>query len=154
MVGAPGIKPTARPATTSTSGADTLYLRARADTSTEPTSTANSEAFTALSLSSMRKFVARTAPESGTQTCEHLAAAADAAEPEPQTPGRCQGCAELGESTWAHLRTCLTCGHVGCCDSSPLRHAMTHFEQTGHPVMRSHEPGENWRWCYIDVLLG
>ena len=51
------------------------------------------------------------------------AEAADAAEPEPLTPGRCQECAELGESTWAHLRMCLTCGHVGCCDSSPHQHA-------------------------------
>ena len=49
---------------------------------------------------------------------------------------------------------CLTCGHVGCCDSSIHKHANAHFHQTGHPVMRSHEPGETWRWCYVDVLLG
>ncbi len=70
------------------------------------------------------------------------------------TPGRCQECSELGESSWAHLRMCLSCGHVGCCDSSPHKHASAHFHQTGHPVMRSHEPGESWRWCYVDVLLG
>jgi uncharacterized UBP type Zn finger protein len=49
---------------------------------------------------------------------------------------------------------CLTCGHVGCCDSSPHRHASEHFQQTGHPLMRSVEPGENWRWCYIDARVG
>jgi uncharacterized UBP type Zn finger protein len=85
-------------------------------------------------------------------TCEHLAA--DIVEPQPRTPGKCQGCDELGEDTWAHLRMCLTCGYVGCCDSSPHQHANEHFRQTGHPVMRSAEPGENWRWCYIDDRLG
>jgi uncharacterized UBP type Zn finger protein len=86
------------------------------------------------------------------ETCEHLAA--EIVEPQPQASGECQGCAELGENTWAHLRMCLTCGRVGCCDSSPHRHALEHFHQTGHPVMRSAEPGEKWRWCYIDVRLG
>ncbi|MGX9789369.1 UBP-type zinc finger domain-containing protein [Mycobacterium sp. MMS18-G62] len=85
-------------------------------------------------------------------TCEHLAA--DVVEPQPRTPGTCQECDELGEDTWAHLRMCLTCGHVGCCDSSPHQHASEHFRRTGHPVMRSAEPGENWRWCYIDDRLG
>ena len=89
------------------------------------------------------------------ETCEHLAAdAASGVEPEPLTPGKCQECDEHGENTWAHLRMCLTCGHVGCCDSSPHQHAIEHFHATGHPVMRSAEPGENWRWCYIDVRLG
>jgi uncharacterized UBP type Zn finger protein len=95
-------------------------------------------------------------------TCEHLAAItaeagtaeASNAEPQPNTPGRCEGCAELGEDTWAHLRVCLTCGHVGCCDSSPHQHATEHFRKTGHPVMRSAEPGESWRWCYIDLRVG
>ncbi len=85
-------------------------------------------------------------------TCEHLEA--EIVVPEPLTPGKCQECTELGESTWAHLRMCLTCGHVGCCDSSPHLHASEHFHQSGHPVMRSAEPGENWRWCYIDVRMG
>jgi uncharacterized UBP type Zn finger protein len=48
---------------------------------------------------------------------------------------------------------CLTCGHVGCCDSSPSQHATVHFQQTGHPVMRSVEPGEGWRWCYVDLRV-
>ena len=92
---------------------------------------------------------ARRAPE----TCDHLASAAVAPEPAPVTPGQCQECAELGESNWAHLRMCVACVHVGCCDSSPHRHATAHFEGSGHPVMRSHEPGEDWRWCYIDLQL-
>jgi uncharacterized UBP type Zn finger protein len=54
---------------------------------------------------------------------------------------------------WVHLRTCLTCGHVGCCDSSPGLHATKHFHQTHHPVMQSHEPGEHWRWCYLDEQM-
>jgi uncharacterized UBP type Zn finger protein len=86
------------------------------------------------------------------ETCEHLAA--DVAEPEPLTPGRCQECTEDGQNAWAHLRMCLICGHVACCDSSPHQHASQHFRQSGHPVMRSAEPGEDWRWCYIDVRLG
>ena len=53
-----------------------------------------------------------------------------------------------------HLRMCLTCGNVACCDSSPARHADRHFRGTGHPVMRSVEPGEAWRWCYVDDQLG
>jgi hypothetical protein len=53
-----------------------------------------------------------------------------------------------------HLRVCLTCGHVACCDSSQPRHATRHFEQTGHPVMQSAELGETWRWCYLDEQLG
>lgn len=71
-------------------------------------------------------------------------------EPSPGHPHECEDCVALGESVWAHLRKCLTCGHVGCCDSSPHRHAETHWKDTGHPVMRSFEPGESWRWCYTD----
>lgn len=52
-----------------------------------------------------------------------------------------------------HLRLCLDCGHVGCCDSSPLQHATAHFHESGHPVMRSFEPGEDWRWCFVDGAL-
>jgi uncharacterized UBP type Zn finger protein len=90
------------------------------------------------------------------ETCEHLApgGVGSGRDPEPLTPGHCEECGELGESSWAHLRMCLTCGHIGCCDSSPLQHAYGHFHQTGHPVMRSAEPGEDWRWCYIDVQVG
>ncbi len=63
-----------------------------------------------------------------------------------------EGCAECLASgdTWVQLRECLVCGHVGCCDSSPNRHARRHFERTGHPVIETYEPGERWRWCYVD----
>jgi CPA1 family monovalent cation:H+ antiporter len=71
----------------------------------------------------------------------------------PNTPDGCEECLAAG-STWVHLRLCLQCGHVGCCDSSPERHADKHFASTGHPVMRSFEPGEDWRWCFIDEKLG
>ena len=69
---------------------------------------------------------------------------------EVQRPEKgCQDCMAVGDG-WVHLRTCLTCGRVGCCDSSPNRHATKHFETTGHPVMTSAEPGETWVWCYVD----
>jgi uncharacterized UBP type Zn finger protein len=87
-------------------------------------------------------------------TCEHLRAVADSAEPPPLSPGRCQECTDDGQDAWAHLRMCLSCGHVGCCDSSPHQHATEHFRQTGHPVMRSVEPGESWQWCYVDSRIG
>ena len=67
----------------------------------------------------------------------------------PRTPGGCQECLALG-SEWVHLRLCLTCGHVGCCDSSPLRHARAHAFAVGHPIVQSFELGEDWRWCYVD----
>ena len=84
-------------------------------------------------------------------TCEHLEAA-------PRTDGlpashECPDCIREG-TTWVHLRRCLSCGSVGCCDSSPRRHAFRHFEATAHPVMRSAEPGEAWRWCWVHELLG
>ncbi|MEU0565587.1 UBP-type zinc finger domain-containing protein [Nonomuraea sp. NPDC005983] len=53
-----------------------------------------------------------------------------------------------------HLRRCLECGHIGCCDSSPNKHATKHFHATAHPVIQSFEPGEDWRWCYPDNLMG
>lgn len=71
-------------------------------------------------------------------------------EPTPGSADTCQDCDVLGENVWAHLRLCLTCGHVACCDSSPHRHALAHNHATQHPVMRSFEPGESWRWCYVD----
>ena len=64
----------------------------------------------------------------------------------------CQECLASG-GTWVHLRLCLSCGHVGCCDSSPGRHATAHFRAIGHPVIRSFEPGEDWAWCYLDEQL-
>ena len=66
----------------------------------------------------------------------------------PGTPG-CQECLEGGDA-WVHLRLCLTCGHVGCCDNSPGRHATRHHHATKHPVIKSFEPGEDWGWCYVD----
>src|SRR5436190_18144207 len=63
----------------------------------------------------------------------------------------CEDCLRIG-SSWVLLRLCLTCGHVGCCDSSPHRHARKHFTHTTHPVMASFEPGERWAWCYMDQL--
>lgn len=90
-----------------------------------------------------------TAPVS--RDCPHLAAAPRVVRLD--TPGRCSDCERDG-TTWVHLRGCLTCGHVACCDSSTARHATRHHLETGHPVMRSVEPGEAWRWCYVDRLLG
>ena len=63
----------------------------------------------------------------------------------------CEDCVRIG-SGWVHLRMCLTCGHVGCCDSSPNRHASKHFAATDHPLIRSIELGETWIWCYIDQV--
>lgn len=83
--------------------------------------------------------------------CEHLATACSV--PEPKTPTGCEECLRDGEE-WVHLRLCMTCGHVGCCDSSIGRHGTKHFEETGHPVMRSFEPGEAWRWCFVDEVTG
>ncbi|MEN3583123.1 MULTISPECIES: UBP-type zinc finger domain-containing protein [unclassified Streptomyces] len=72
-------------------------------------------------------------------------------EPAPRT-GTCPECLAEGTEP-VQLRLCLTCGHVGCCDSSPGRHATRHHVETAHPVMRSHEPGDRWRWCYPDHRL-
>jgi uncharacterized UBP type Zn finger protein len=69
----------------------------------------------------------------------------------PSTKG-CEDCLKIGDE-WLHLRLCLVCGHVGCCDSSKNQHATKHYHKTGHPVIRSFEPGENWEWCYIDELI-
>ncbi|GGM56657.1 hypothetical protein GCM10012275_29770 [Longimycelium tulufanense] len=85
-------------------------------------------------------------------TCEHLAAAPSDAEPAPPTDG-CAECLAQHRRDWVKLRMCLSCGHIGCCDSSPGRHATTHFQDTSHPVMRSYEPGETWRWCYVDEVV-
>ena len=63
----------------------------------------------------------------------------------------CEDCLRAG-GKWLHLRICLTCGHVGCCDSSPNRHATAHHHETSHPIMRSLEPGEGWSWCYVDEV--
>ena len=83
--------------------------------------------------------------------CEHLAKACVV--PLPVTPHGCDECLQEG-AEWVHLRLCMTCGHVGCCDSSAGTHATKHSHATGHPVIRSFEPGEAWRWCYVDEVLG
>ena len=61
----------------------------------------------------------------------------------------CEECLKMG-GRWVHLRLCLTCGHVGCCDSSPNKHSRKHFEHEGHPIVQSFERGEDWRWCFVD----
>ena len=79
--------------------------------------------------------------------CTHLATAAPDVTPD-STEG-CSDCVREG-SQWVHLRLCLECGHVACCDNSPRRHATAHFRTSTHPVIRSFEPGEGWTWCYVD----
>jgi len=61
----------------------------------------------------------------------------------------CEECLEIGQH-WVHLRMCMICGHIGCCDDSPGRHATGHFDVTGHPLIQSFEPGEDWWWCFVD----
>ncbi len=61
----------------------------------------------------------------------------------------CEDCLKTGDR-WVHLRLCLSCGHVGCCDSSKNKHARAHFHSSTHPIVQSFEPGEDWRWCYVD----
>lgn len=80
--------------------------------------------------------------------CAHLKAATDH---KPNTPAGCEECLKLGDS-WVHLRLCLGCGHVGCCDDSKNTHATKHYRASKHPVIRSFEPGEHWRYCYPDDL--
>jgi uncharacterized UBP type Zn finger protein len=77
--------------------------------------------------------------------CEHL----KAANPHVKASGEgCVECLQTGQR-WVQLRECLVCGHVGCCDSSPGRHATQHFHDTGHPVMQAFQSGSNWKWCYV-----
>ncbi len=85
--------------------------------------------------------------------CPDLAAASGAPTPTVPQPRECAECRRVG-TTWVHLRMCLTCGIVSCCDSSPSRHATAHFEQSAHPVIISAEPNEHWRWCYVHQLVG
>jgi uncharacterized UBP type Zn finger protein len=70
----------------------------------------------------------------------------------PATIPGCEDCLEIG-SSWVHLRMCMTCGKIGCCDSSPNRHASRHAHESGHPIARSAEPGEDWSWCYVDEVM-
>ena len=70
-------------------------------------------------------------------------------EPPAEIDG-CEECIAAGDRNWLHLRMCHTCGHIGCCDSSPGKHASAHWRETEHPVMRSVQPGEDWSWCFAD----
>ena len=76
---------------------------------------------------------------------QHLEQVRDVA---PNSEG-CEDCIPLGDR-WVHLRLCMTCGHVGCCDQSKNKHATGHFRTTDHPIIQSYEPGEEWWWCYVD----
>jgi uncharacterized UBP type Zn finger protein len=87
-------------------------------------------------------------PKAHPERCSHLG---EIRSVEARTPEGCEECLQMG-SDWVHLRLCLTCGHVGCCDNSPNRHATAHHHHTGHPIVRSFEPGEEWRWCYVDEV--
>jgi ubiquitin-hydrolase Zn-finger-containing protein len=83
-------------------------------------------------------------------TCAHLTSTPLTPSPAGSTY-ECSDCVAVG-GRWVHLRRCLTCDHVACCDSSPARHATAHSRATGHPVITSAEPGESWRWCYVDEV--
>lgn len=83
------------------------------------------------------------------QRCSHLGTVAVTALPDPLLG--CEECLKLG-SSWVHLRMCLGCGKVGCCDNSPHRHASAHFTEIQHPLIRSAEPGEDWWWCFVDEV--
>jgi uncharacterized UBP type Zn finger protein len=82
------------------------------------------------------------------KTCAHMEQIQNVT---PSAQG-CEDCLKIG-GHWVNLRICLTCGHVGCCDSSPNKHATKHYHTTGHPVIQSFQPGEHWRWCYPDELF-
>lgn len=81
------------------------------------------------------------------ENCEHVVGPVQVT---PSDDG-CHECLQIG-GTWVHLRMCLTCGHVGCCDQSPNKHATAHFRETGHPAVQTAEQGEDWRWCYADRI--
>jgi hypothetical protein len=83
------------------------------------------------------------------QRCTHL----DSAKPQDNLFSGCEECLASGRLDWVRLRVCQECGHVGCCDRSPGKHAMEHFYRTGHPLIRAHEPSETWSWCYVDEIV-
>ncbi len=80
--------------------------------------------------------------------CSHMDQVRDVT---PSVQG-CEDCLRIG-ARWVHLRMCMTCGHVGCCNSSPNRHATAHYDETGHLVLRSLEPGESWLWCCVELEI-
>lgn len=81
-------------------------------------------------------------------TCTHL----DRIQAVESSAQGCEDCLKTGD-WWVHLRECLVCGHVGCCDSSPNRHATKHFHASEHPLVQSFEPGEDWIFCYVDEVV-
>jgi ubiquitin-hydrolase Zn-finger-containing protein len=81
------------------------------------------------------------------RTCQHL----DQIQAVSPSSNGCEDCLKIGD-TWVHLRLCMICGHVGCCDDSRNKHATGHFHAEHHPIIRSFEPGEDWGWCYADEL--
>ena len=83
-----------------------------------------------------------------TQQCTHL----DQITITQTSTHVCEECIRMGDR-WVHLRMCLVCGNVGCCDDSKNKHATQHFHTTGHPIMQSLEPGENWQWCFVDKVI-
>jgi hypothetical protein len=82
------------------------------------------------------------------QQCTHLDRFSEVV---PSADG-CEECLRTGDR-WVHLRLCRVCGHVGCCDSSPNRHATKHFQSTGHPVMEAYDPPDGWGWCFVDEVM-
>ena len=82
------------------------------------------------------------------ESCAHLGQLRDVT---PSARG-CEDCLKTGDA-WVHLRLCRSCGHVGCCDSSKNKHATKHFRSSGHPIISSFEPGEDWGWCYVDEIF-
>jgi uncharacterized UBP type Zn finger protein len=87
-------------------------------------------------------------PAASTDGCSHR----DQIRPVTPSADGCEECLQSGDR-WIHLRICLICGHVGCCDSSKNQHATKHFHATSHPIVQSFEPGEQWRWCYVDEMM-
>ena len=85
-------------------------------------------------------------------TCTHLDTLPDDLATLAPSDDGCHECLQSGDR-WVHLRVCQQCGHVGCCDNSPNKHATAHERETGHPIIRSFEPGEDWFWCYVDQLM-
>jgi uncharacterized UBP type Zn finger protein len=83
------------------------------------------------------------------KACSHLG---EIRQVEPSVVGACEDCLREG-SQWVHLRLCLECGHMGCCDQSPRKHATAHYRATSHPIIASAERGEDWAWCYPDDLF-
>ncbi|HEX7104055.1 MAG TPA: UBP-type zinc finger domain-containing protein [Nitrolancea sp.] len=101
-------------------------------------------------IASRRLVVENTGDVAGSimDTCEHV----DQIQEVTPSGDGCKECLEMGDS-WVHLRVCMICGHVGCCDSSKNKHATKHYHETEHAIMKSFEPDEEWGWCYIDELM-